>query len=432
MAGRSRARLRALAASLGALAAACTSAPTPVANSPVAAELRQFLPAPALLAVGVPDRNLALLYERLLAGEEPTLLLGRARALPAVAGMAAQRALLAAEARLVGGEAAGALEELIALSAEDARRPEVQLVMGRATEELGDLVGAVIRYRAAGATLPRAAARAELLEPRAAERLAERVLELLSRSRAEEAEEELLLLESWQPTSERTLDLTRRVAAARGQSGRELIALRRLAAVPPGSRELQLRLAALEMEVGEPRSGLELLAALHAKRPDDVVVARELERAKFLFKLSNAPDEVRASSRRAQLSRADFARLLFWLLPDVRTARSGTPQIAMDILDHSARDEIVRISALGLLGVDSTLHLFEPERPLRRAEAFRALAVHPGGGLRICAADAPSPSDPCAAAVACGFTSELGSCLPGASVSGAEAIDWIRGTVHTP
>ncbi|MEZ5314479.1 MAG: hypothetical protein R2862_13035 [Thermoanaerobaculia bacterium] len=46
---------------------------------------------------------------------------------------------------------------------------------------------------------------------------------------------------------------------------------------------------------------------------------------------------------------------------------------SLDVLDHPAREEIVRIVNLGVMAVDESLHRFVPEATLRRSEAVASL-----------------------------------------------------------
>lgn len=392
--------------------------------------LAPFLPDPSSLSRSSVAPDVARLHRRLLSGGDAGAIASESAALlEAAPGDAGARTLLA-EARLAAGEAAAALGELAAIPPPAGRSSEVALVAGRAAEQVDDPVAAVSWYRLAGGAA--ALDRSRKLEARAAEILRNRCTDLLARGRIDEAEQALAQLEQLRPSDSASLELARSVAVARADPRRELAALRALAPAHPDDLELQLRRGELEVEVGEARVGLELLADLAVRRPADAQVAAELERAKLVFRLANAPETVRASAGRAQLSRADFARLLFWLVPDVRSARGGAPRIASDILDHPAREEIVRVVNLGLLGVDEVRHLFEPDRPIRRVEALRALLVDPFAGGRWRPCTGAASGDVCAAAQACGLLGEAGECLPSAPLSGREAVDWIRRIPEAP
>jgi hypothetical protein len=204
--------------------------------------------------------------------------------------------------------------------------------------------------------------------------------------------------------------------------------VRALATAHPDREELSRRRGVLEVEVGDAATGIALLQGLAARSPGDAGIAADLQRAKFLFRLANAPEEVRRAAVLPQLTRADFARLLYWLVPEIRSSRGGVARIATDILDDPAREEIVRVANLGLLGVDETLHLFEPRRALLRSEAFLALGIVAAGRrAEVCAGATPGgAASPCDWALRCGWIPEAGECLPRAPVSGQEAVEWVR------
>jgi tetratricopeptide (TPR) repeat protein len=411
-----------LSALLSVLLSGCSAAPPVEAVPTLDRELAAFLLDPSPLAAAPVAGEVARVHRGVLAGADPRAAVREADAIASRAPEDAGARLLLAQMRLAGGEAAAALAELARIPQSFGRRPEVALTAGRAAEQVGDLVAAVSWYRLAGGNL--AGERVRALEPRALEILHARGTDQIARGWLDDAEQTLALLEQWRAADPESLELSRAIAVARADPRRELAALRALAPARPEELDLQLRRGALEVEIGDARIGLELLSALAAKRPNDPHVADELERAKLVFRLANAPEAVRSAAGRAQLSRGDLALLLFWLVPDVRSARGGAPRIASDILDHPAREEIMRVVNIGLLPVDEARHLFEPQRAVRRAEALRAFLLNPaGGGWRPCANRAAG--DACAAAQACGLLVETGECLPSAPLSGREAVDWI-------
>jgi hypothetical protein len=220
-----------------------------------------------------------------------------------------------------------------------------------------------------------------------------------------------------------------RVGAAAGDRRAELEALRAIEGAGIDTPAERLRRGSLELEVGDAGEGLAILEREAAARPADPEVRREWLRARVRFRLANSPDPVRRAAAAAELTRADFALLLYWLVPEVRSARGGTTRIATDILDHPAREEIARVANLDLLRVDEALHLFEPDRPLRRLEAFRALA-RLEDGLGSAAGGGQDLAATCARAAAAGWIDEAGDCLPAAAVSGGEAIAWLGSLVR--
>src|SRR5262249_15640164 len=115
--------------------------------------------------------------------------------------------------------------------------------------------------------------------------------------------------------------------------------------------------------------------------------------------------------------------------PEVRYGKPAAARIATDVLEHPAREEIVRVINLGLLEVDETVHRFLPERAASRAEALAALGRLLAQRGARCAA-ASRTGGWCAAAVACGILPSAEDCLPGAPLAGNEAVRFIRRAVE--
>jgi hypothetical protein len=421
-------------ASLAALAliSGCAGAPPPPPpNDPLPRDLRPFLIDPVDPTDQRPEAGeVHRLYLRLTESGDVT---GVERAAGALLGRSPELAparVLLAQARLVAGDYRGAAD-----AARESGEPgglSARLVEARALEGLGDLPAALALYRAQLSATEAAAARAAAIEPRVIEILEHRIEDALGRGQIDLAQRELDGLEKLRPKAEATLRLGLRVASAQGDLPQELALVRSLVAAVPGDRELVLRRGQLEVAVGDARAGIELLQKLADATPSDGRLAEELRRAKFRWRVINAPEPVRRAAERPQVTRADLAVLLYWLVPQVRTARGGSGRIASDILEHPAQEAIIRVVNLGLLGLDETLHRFDPDRPARRSELLRALLrllaeADPAG----CAGAASAGGDPsrealCGTAVACGLTPGPSDCLPSAPLSGAEALEVLR------
>ncbi len=82
---------------------------------------------------------------------------------------------------------------------------------------------------------------------------------------------------------------------------------------------------------------------------------------------------MQAIARKSELTRADLASLLFWLLPPVQHSPAVDPPIASDILNHPAQQEILRVTDLELMEVDETLHRFNPDATSSRRATLAAL-----------------------------------------------------------
>jgi hypothetical protein len=306
--------------------------------------------------------------------------------------------------------------------------PALAVARGRALESLGDPAGAYDAYRRAGGDSGIAARRsAEIGDAARAAARAEFVAKL-EKGHLEAAGWHLDRLELWWPRSEAALRSRLELASRTGDPERELTAARALQEAEPGDRALTLRRAELEIEVGDARAGLALIEGLAAAAPQDTELQGLLERARFEWRLLNAPESVRRLRRSPEISRADFATLIYWMTPPVRTARPAGGRIATDVLDHPAREEIVRLVNLGLMSVDETLHRFSPGAPMRRGDALRTLlrTIRFASISPACGGSGEARDLGCEAAVACGLIATPEDCLPGASISGREAVELLR------
>ncbi len=428
-------RRRAAGALLAAWVAGCAAppprAPTPAAPPP---EDRVFLAGPASgypLAVD-PRRERALTAAHAaLAGR------GDRRAARAAAEelLAADPALhpaivLLAQSELVEGRFQEAVDRLRPVVAEFPGYVAAELAYARAAEKLGDLPTALGAYTQAGAASRVAAQRAAAVRPRALEIVGERLAEALRRGRADEAAAQLTLLERWAPDEEVTLRGAQAVAAARCDPAAELAAVRRLVELHPRDRELTARRGELEVTAGDAGAGVQIFERLAREHPEDARLAERLSWAKYRWRLQLLPAEIAGLAGAAQLSRADLAALLYWLLPEVRYGRGASPRIATDVLEHPRRDEVVRVVNLGLLDLDETLHQFHPQRPATRADALRALlrllALRGGACAQGAGGRGPGAETACALAAGCGLLPSAADCLPGAPLAGGEAVEMVR------
>lgn len=345
----------------------------------------------------------------------------------------APAAVLAAQVAFLRGDDARAREWVEPVAVRYEGYPAAQLLLGRISEKLGDLVTAYGAYRNVAAEVPVAAERIRELYPRTVQVLRLRVEDALARDRVPDAEEQLARLQAWAPEEDATLESAWEVARARGDAVAELKALAPLAERFGNRPELLERRADLELEVGDPGTSLEIYTALLEASPGDPALGRKLDRAKFFWRLNLLPEAVRRRAGEAQIRRGSYASLLYWLVPDVRYARRSTsPKIANDILEEPNRNEIARVINMGLIPVDSTRHQFQPGAPLTRYTALRSLlkilATSPGGAPACLAGgEVGSGNDQvCTAAKDCGLLGPEAPCEPRASLSGGQAVELIR------
>ena len=413
---------------LAALTVGCATAPTPAPSGRGDAVDRAFLPSPesgyprSLSAAEAASLRSA--HAGLLGRESPAATVEVARVLLEANPALDPARVLWAQAEFVAGRPAEALAAAAAVAERFPDYVAAQLVVGRSAENLNRVETAFETYLRVATRSEAAERRANELRPRAVEIVANRTRDLLAKGRVEEAAESLALLGSWAPDEPDTLMLEADHAAAVGAPILELDAVKRLLELQP-SEDLVRRRARLEMEAGDTGEGLRILKELTQRYPGDAELAAELERAKFSWRLELLPADARDLLRLPELTRADFAKLLFWLFPDVRYGRASAGRIASDILDHPYRQEMARVINLDLMWVDSSLHLFYPSRPLTRDEGLEVV-------LRILARRNPQPAclgsdDPavrmsvprrCALAARCGLLIEAGDCLPEAVASG--------------
>lgn len=306
------------------------------------------------------------------------------------------------------------------------------VVAGRAAERLQRIPDAYEAYRSAASELPLAAAKANELRPRAVQILQNRIGDDLDRGRLVDAERELQRLRQWDPESEATLELVRRWATTADRPQQELEALRGLTALRPGDADLARRRAELEIEVGDVAEAMQLLQSLQAEPGADPEIDALLARARFHWRFELLPDRVQSLASEPILGRGGFAALVYWLDPRVRTATLGPARIAADVLDHPLRQEMVRVINLELIDIDSNRHAFMPDQPIERSTALQAL-------LRLLARQVPAPAclageqfraaaseeAICAGAVRCSLVPEVAACLPGATLTGKQAVDMI-------
>ncbi len=307
-----------------------------------------------------------------------------------------------------------------------------QMLLGRAAELLGDVPLAYAAYRAIAPRSRKALERTGDLHARALQIVAQRLdaaLRGTAPDRLAEAQRQLALLQAWAPGEPPALEGARALAVARHDPRAELEAVKGLSARAPDDRELLERRSTLELEVGDPGTGLKIVQDLAERHPGDAELADKVRYAKFRWRLSLLPADVRAMAAKPEISRADFSVLLYWLVPTVRYAKPGAGRIATDLLDDPHREEIVHVLNLGLLDVDPNLHRFSPAATVRRGVALRCLArLLTGFGSHLtCAQQAGGPAaNPCSLAVSCGLITDDDACDAGEALAGADALDWIQ------
>jgi tetratricopeptide (TPR) repeat protein len=402
----------------------------------VPASQRDFLLDPFAGPVDTLDQSvrqrIETAYRSMLESGDPSVAATTAQALLALDPELAPARVLAAQADFVARRYAAVIGRLEGRLDDDGTLAGL-LVLGRAAELDGLIPLAFDAYRRAALRNAVAARRANTLRDRAQEAVLEELDASLARGHFAEAAAKVAVLESWASGERVALEARRRFARAGDDRRGELEALRLLAQVDD-EPELLERLGLLELEVGDARSGLEIFEELVRRSPDEPRLEDLLSQAKFLWRLEMLPPQAQELVQRSELSRGDFATLLYWLVPNMRSGGSGEARIATDVLDHPQRDAIVRVLNLGIMEVeDDTLHRFAPDLPVARVDALDALLRIPlefGDDVQ-CVRDLAvlsqvTASYVCQTAARCGLVPSTQDCLPAATLGGREALDLVR------
>lgn len=347
-------------------------------------------------------------------------------------------AVLLAQTHLAAGEVEQAVDLLATLLAAHPGYTAGQLVYARAAERTGDAVAAYRAYRGIAAFDDVAAERAAALEDEAIRELGGRIAAAIDAGGVSDAAAALEVLREWAPGETAAVDLGRRLARTRGDTGAELEAIRELVAAGDAPLEVLHRQAALELEAGDARRGLELYEQLARRHPGNSEIAAGLTAARFTWRTRLLPENVRELLEASSLLRGDFAALTAWLVPGVRTGPAGGTVIVSDILEHPHRREIAWLLNLGLMEpVDAAVRRFAPDNYMRRGPALATLLRMPGriGGGAACVGEAGGPAAEdldavCEAALRCRLIPEPEACRPERAISGPEAVEALRRTLH--
>jgi tetratricopeptide (TPR) repeat protein len=341
--------------------------------------------------------------------------------------------VLEAQAEFVEGRVESATSRLLAVVTRAPGALAAQLLLGRCAELSGDPVTAFVSYAAVDVEV--ADRRRESLREVALQSAFGQVSEALRRGRVDRAEEWRDWLVSWGEGSPLTLRASLAITEATGDAQGALEALRELERLGLDERPLRQRLAELESERGDPQVAIGLYDEMLARSPGDRSLEDGLAAARFRFRMQMLPQGVGDAVARSEVTRGEFASLLYWLVPGVRGSRSLSGVIVTDVPeDAERRQEIVRVVNLGLMDLaNPALRAFEPSRPILRGAALASLLRVPEhlGARLACTAPierTPRPSSErvCEVAASCGLIPLAAECLPGAPASGADASNWLR------
>jgi tetratricopeptide (TPR) repeat protein len=91
------------------------------------------------------------------------------------------------------------------------------------------------------------------------------------------------------------------------------------------------------------------------------------------WRRDNLPPHVQNALVSEQLSRSELAVVLAASAPQIKALPSDPPPLLTDIMEERGRDDILTVTALGLLQADRLEHLFHPARPVTKEEVRRGL-----------------------------------------------------------
>ena len=313
------------------------------------------------------------------------------RSVPSKRGLAERIGLI--EALVMGGAVEEARSECReALASGEATVP-LLVACGEARARSGEALGAFELYRQASTRAPDRSG----LRARAEELKSGAVQELLGTARDAEREK------SWKTALEAALRAIEidpdgaapRIAAAEIElaDGKKAAAAERYREAlerDPNDRGLREKVATVALEAGD--YGL-AIAELDRLAADDPRFQDRAEEARLSFRVSNWPAAEREAARSSRLTRAEAARLVWWMVPEVREAKVTSGVIASDVLGRRDSHEIMRALSLGLLDVDRDTHRARPDAPLTASAAarlsLRLLRILRPGEPPKCLADQP-------------------------------------------
>lgn len=404
--------------------------PTPVPTIPP--EERAFLLDPTVSAPSGDasfEQQVEAAYRSFDAGRPTREVAALAQKLLAASPDAPSALVLLAQSEYLEGRYRDAAERLRPVLAAHPGYAAAALVAGRSRERLGENLAAFEAYRGAADLDATAASKTAELTRSAVDSLAVEARQAAAGGRFEEAESILTRIDSLAPGLRSSLEVRLVIARGRRQNREEMALLRQLARLD-NSREVRERLGQLEVEIGDVKAGLEALESLLREYPGDRSLTAQVERAKFRWRLERLPPRVQAIARKSELTRADLASLLYWLLPPVQHSPTVDPPIASDILNHPAQQEILRVTDLELMEVDETLHRFNPDVATSRRAALAALLAVLAQQRVPCVAGEPLARDArawvCRKGAECGLLGDESQCQAATSISGSDAVDLIK------
>jgi tetratricopeptide (TPR) repeat protein len=159
-----------------------------------------------------------------------------------------------------------------------------------------------------------------------------------------------------------------------------------------------------------------------ARRTKEPRHQERLDQIKTDWSAANMPSHYRAALEATELTRADFAVLLYWTVPSIRFAQNlRSPQIAVDVENLAGREEMIRAIAIGIFEVDPVTRRVGPHRSVSAAR----LSSHLSRVLSLRGATCARGIPPDNVLSACGVENPLTTLHPEAVVTGRDALRYL-------
>jgi tetratricopeptide (TPR) repeat protein len=167
-------------------------------------------------------------------------------------------------------------------------------------------------------------------------------------------------------TSPFGLQYLSRAAEAGGNLEDAYLTAQKARALDRNDRAWTANVAELAMKTGRYAEAQTLFSELAVKDP---ALKARAEAAHMEFRIQNLPEVARRAAISSKLSRAQFAALAYWLVPEVREAAPpAAPQLATDAVERPERQALVRTIGLGFFTVARETHTVGADVALTRAD----------------------------------------------------------------
>jgi tetratricopeptide (TPR) repeat protein len=348
-------------------------------------------------------------WQALLAGDAGKAREAFLRAQKSQPGLAAQIGSI--EALVAEGSLQEALSACNFAFGEGSPTTALLVSCGEARARSGQALAAWDLYRQAAAGVqgrPGLAARAEELRLQARDQSRREAQEAAGHRDWKTARQAAALAMELDPGSSKARETAADVELEAGDPAKALGLYSEALELDPLDRTLSEKMARLALERSDYAVAIPVLERLGVQDPRFAAQAAE---ARLAFRIGNWPEAERSAALSTRLTRGDAARLLWWMVPEVREAKVTAGVIASDALGRSDSLEVSRAISLGLLDADRETHRARPDAVLSFSAAARLYLrlltlLRPGESGPCPRGDAPSGPEAIRIARDCGILAE--------------------------